>query len=195
MSVANDMHGELRHQNSCSSSHAASDTIMRTCKVSQEKLLQSPLTESELAKPSIGDMLREHNKKVYKEKSKYDKYGHRVLGMKNTVLNKQGSSVLGKSVSGEANKLTNIECPVSSTLTEKKTKEPDEISNVITKLNTEVASFSDCQSKTSDELSIQEMLVQHQKKIMSGKCKYDINGRRIQSGTPSFCPAPVSVRI
>jgi len=45
----------------------------------------------------------------------------------------------------------------------------------------------------SKELSIEELLKQHNKKVMASKCKYDSNGRRIQPANPMFCPAPCKV--
>ena len=41
-----------------------------------------------------------------------------------------------------------------------------------------------------------EMIRRHNQKVLAAKlCKYDENGRRIWSGTPTFCPAPERVNF
>ena len=50
-----------------------------------------------------------------------------------------------------------------------------------------------CEADDQVGMSLEEMLRQHNQKIMATQCRYDENGRRIRSATPTFCPAPDKV--
>lgn len=57
----------------------------------------------------------------------------------------------------------------------------------------DIVKKEDTREAEKEELSIEELLKKHNKKVISSKCKYDSNGRRIQAANPVFCPAPSEV--
>ena len=202
-------------------SHCSSSATRNTCtdtsaEYHEKKKLMSPLKESGAVEPSIEDLLKEHNRKVYKEKAKYNKHGRKIMGMKtsmvpdvvnskqetnsgqtfpSTEVNKKGAltKIGDNKCNATRNCSSDVQSPDNLKFEVKALSLPGGVSDSITRLTTEMASGSSCEGVATDELSVQEMIEQHQRKVQSAKCKYDIHGRRIQSATPTFCPAPVTV--
>jgi len=119
---------------------------------------------------SVEDLLKLHNRTVMDSKSKYDSNGRRVwtddmsLPAAGTKCSKEIDSRSNRSDSNNAKG-----------------------ENVIS-LNTHE------ENKTaSEEISLEDLLKLHNRKVTVSKCKYDSNGRRIQPANPAFCPAPSKV--